>query len=412
MMINRSSRKQGVVGLVGHAGVGHVHSHAGFVQDDSAGFAVAVDILRRAYPVDLTLTFIQGDVDTGMIRVRTADGGCGEAVTRRGVTPVEHELMQRIVGREAVCTQTLAFDALGRIYGQGVLETPVALQAAIALACVDTFRRKWPQAVHLAVEDVPGQIGTMLGAVVEVGQVPVSVMALVNASQGGVGPVEDLEGNVCLGAKGRLMQALGLDGLPTVIVESKAYVPAVCSSLEDDAFWFRINRDWDNVAVYESLCRAAEELGLAFVCSDSAYPRVQGGMERATRDVAEKIVGLGTRLGEAATSRQKVALVAELALVISQDCGGVTFMSNDLNGVVSGGGTVPGTSAVISMLVSPDNIAHWKIPVLTQGDLDRYRAVVCRGVALLAGNVEAALLELKDKHSFEPERFAPLLGQG
>lgn len=395
--------------MVGHAGVGHVHSHAGFVQDDSAGFAVVVDVLQRAFPVDLTLTHIQADLARGKIHVRTADGGCGSAVARRGVTPVEQELMQRIVGSQGLCTQALAYEALGRVYGQGVLETPVALQAAIALACLDTFARKWPRAVRLAAEDVPGQIGTMLGAVVEIDAVPVSVLALVNASQGGVGPVEDLEGNVSLGDKGRLMGELGLDRLPTVVVESKAYVPTVCASLQDDAFWFRVNKDWGNVTVYECLCRAADELGLAYECSDSAYPRTKGGMERATRGVAEKIVELGTRLGEAATSREKVALVAELALVVSQDCGGVTFMSNALNEVVSGGGTVPGTSAVISMLVSPDNIAHWKIPAMNRGDLDRYRAVVCRALGLLAGKADVALSELKAKGAFDPKSFASLL---
>ena len=411
MNICRSEKKQGVVGLVGHAGVGHVHSHAGFVQDDSAGFAVTVDILRQAYTVDLTITHIHGDLNSGIITVRTADGGCGSALARRGVTPTENELMQRIVGREAICTQALAVEALGRMYGQGVLEAPVALQAAIALATVDTFATKWPQAVLTAREDVPRQIGRMIGAIVEIDSVPVSVLALVNASEGGIGPDEDLEGNVCMGDKGRLMKHFGLDSLPTVIVESKAYVPTVCSTLKDDAFWFRANKDWDNVTVYNCLCNAAGELGLAFESSDSAYPRTKDGLGQSTRQVAAKIMDLGKKLEQAGTSRSKVDLVAELALVISQDCGGITFMSNDLHEIVSGGGTVPGTSAVISMLVSPKNIAYWKIPALNKGDLERYRNVTCRALVLLSQNLETALREVNDKKNFDEKKFSSFLFQ-
>ena len=42
---------RGAFGVVGHVGVGHVHSHSGFVQDDSVGFAVAAGLLQRALQV-------------------------------------------------------------------------------------------------------------------------------------------------------------------------------------------------------------------------------------------------------------------------------------------------------------------------------------------------------------------------
>jgi len=37
-VVKVSENNTGVLAVLGHAGVGHVHSHSGFVQDDSAGF--------------------------------------------------------------------------------------------------------------------------------------------------------------------------------------------------------------------------------------------------------------------------------------------------------------------------------------------------------------------------------------
>ncbi len=405
MTICQSKEKRGIVGLVGHVGVGHVHSHNGFVQDDSAGFAVVTDILRQAYSVDLKIVQIKADLKSGEILVRTADGGVGLAFARRGVTPIEEELMQRIVGSDAVCTQTLAMQALGRIYGQGVLEVPCALQAAIALACVDTFVRKHSNSFRIVSEDIPSQIGKILGGVVEIDGVAVSVLAVVNATFGGVGPVEDLEGNVCLGNKGRLMQELGLLHMPTIVVESKAYVPAVCSDLLEDSFWFRINKEYDNETVYACLCEAATELGYPFLSSDTAYPRIKDGLGCSTREIAQQIIALGKELELAQTSKEKVGIVSKLALLVSQDCGGVTFMSNALHEIVSGGGTILGTTAVISMLVCQENIDFWKIPVLTRSDLERYKKIICLALFLLAQKKEKASLEVQKKYSFDADKF-------
>ena len=51
MDIRFSEQQKGILGVSGHVGVGHVHSHSGFVQDDSAGLAVAARILKQALPV-------------------------------------------------------------------------------------------------------------------------------------------------------------------------------------------------------------------------------------------------------------------------------------------------------------------------------------------------------------------------
>ena len=53
-----------------------------------------------------------------------------------------------------------------------------------------------------------GKVGRCIGAVIEIDSVPVSVLGILNANEGGVGPDEDLEGNVMLGEKGKLMKLL------------------------------------------------------------------------------------------------------------------------------------------------------------------------------------------------------------
>jgi len=63
MNISVSSSSQGVVGICGHAGVGHVHSHSGFVQDDSGGFAATAYLLKAALPVDTRVKSATADLE-------------------------------------------------------------------------------------------------------------------------------------------------------------------------------------------------------------------------------------------------------------------------------------------------------------------------------------------------------------
>ena len=253
MDIGRSTRDKGVIGIIGHAGAGHVHSHSGFVQDDTAGFAVIACMLRRAFPVCTTVSSVEADIHSQTVTVRTQDGGTGVARTRRGITPYEATLSRLVIGLDAVYSQNAAFAAFGRVYGQGCLELPVALQTATCLAVINTFEKRYPGLLHTGPENMEGKVGRCIGAVVEFNSVPVSIMGILNANDGGLGPDEDLEGNIMLGAKGEVMKSLGLGALPTIILESKAYVPALCKGQEEDKFWVRINRDVDNRVVYDAL---------------------------------------------------------------------------------------------------------------------------------------------------------------
>ena len=62
------------------------------------------------------------------------------------------------------------------------------------------------------------------------------------------------------------------------------------------------------------------------------------------------------------TSFEKISIIGDLALTVSQDCGGVSFMSNELHEQIGGAGMIPRTAAVIN-LVTCDTY-HAENPIL------------------------------------------------
>ena len=198
------------LGIAGHAGIGHTHCPAGVIQDDSVGFAIASSIIQEILGADTHVKSVDIDPASNIIRLTTVDGGTGQSSPRRGVTPSEARLMHNILGREAILCHALAIETLGRIYGQGVLETPAALAAALANSVVDTFHKKAPDRFYLTKESLVTNSGLIGGISTEINAVSTSIMTTVNESSYGIGPAEDLEGNVALGSKGELMRKLGM----------------------------------------------------------------------------------------------------------------------------------------------------------------------------------------------------------
>ncbi|ACS79449.1 hypothetical protein [Maridesulfovibrio salexigens] len=400
MQITPNPEGKSILGISGHAGVGHVHSHCGFVQDDSAGFATAIEIIKKAYPADTTIAEVNVNIFSGEVTVTTKDGGTGKATARRGFTPHEAKLLAAAKNLDATYSQSCAFQVFGRIYGQGVLEGPVAFQSACCLAVMDTFEKKFPGSFIRGNEDMPNKIGGCIGTRLLINETPVSILALVNANEGGLGPDEDLEGNIALGDKGRAMKDLDLDRLPTIILESKAYVPSICEGVDHDRMWVRINAESDNQYVYEALLSGIEAAGLPHLSSDTAYPRHTGELKGAVQALGRRITEIGNNFTSAETSAEKVKLISELALLVSQDAGGVTFMSAHMHDQVGGGGIMPGTSAVLSMVVSEDYIKEWKIPAFTTVDSAKYMDVIINALPRLAANAEKAQTQLEERFSF------------
>jgi len=398
-----------VLGVSGHAGAGHVHSHSGFIQDDSAGFAAACSLIGMAYPADTIIEKVLIDSDT--VEVHTGGGGTGRATARRGFTLYEAELVKRAVGLNGLFSQGAAFRSMGRIYGQGVLEAPVALQTAICLAVIDTFARRYPDVIITSGEGIQGNVGACMGAVIDVDGINVATMAVLNATEGGLGPVEDLEGNLNFLEKGRLMKTIGLDVVPTIVLETKAYIPSVSDDLDEDHFWIRYNREFDNPAVGQALITAAQNLGLPVMHSDSAYPRQSGEMLKTTVDFADRVIEIGEKIKKTRTASEKAALVSELALLVSQDAGGITYMTAPLHEIAAGAGIIPGMTAVLSMSVSKQTIDRYKIPEFTPDDNLHYLNVTVNALKILSENLEKArsYLNLRRQLFFDTDELEQLI---
>lgn len=381
--IRLSDQEKGRFGIVGHAGVGHVHSHSGFVQDDSAGFAAAARILKEALPADTRIARVRADRERGIVSVQTEAGGTGCATTSRGITPDEEQLLERAVGLDASLPQNAAVRTFGRVYGQGALPLPSAFEGACALAALDSFGRAGQGRFLLSPASPPPNYDQCGGTVIELDGLPVSLLLVVNGTRGGLGPDEDLEGNVCEGVKKDLMVRLGLDRIPTVVVESKAYVPAAARELKENRYLVRAQKNLDCEELGQALLCAGKSLGLPVFLADDAMPLSPGSLQKATREVGEEIVRLGQAFMAAESAAEKVQIIARLNRLASEDAGGVTFMSNAVHDRMRGAGTLPGISALLSMNVTSDYIRQAVIPTLTQEDLEGYRAIIVKALETL-----------------------------
>jgi hypothetical protein len=382
-IIKVSENNSGVLAVLGHAGIGHVHSHSGFVQDDSAGFAVVAAIMREAFKVDTTIRTVTGNPETGAITVETNEGGIGTSHTRRGLTPHEILMLKKAEGEDGIYTQTVAVKTFGRMYGQGATETPVALQGAIALAVMDSLCKKSPCKILTTHEKYDGLIDKMAGTVVDINGIPVSLLLNINGSEGGIGPAEDNEGNTAIGQKKDLIKLLGIDVVPNIIVESKSYVPALSKEINNSTFLFRGQELIDNTDIAKALASAALELCLPYILKNDSLPISKGYLEDATKNFAREIIKLGERLSEAQSALDKTSIIADIARLVSEDAGGVSFMSNDLHDTARAAGIVPGTASVMSLLVPEDYIDYWKIPILTPEDVQQYMMIIFNAVEKL-----------------------------
>lgn len=382
MEVKFSERQKGVLGISGHAGVGHVHSHSGFVQDDSAGLAAAALILKKALPVDTGISEVQASMKEGRITVRTNGGGEASASPRRGIAPFEKELLEtRGVNLDAAFSQNAAVRVFGRMYGQGVSETAACFQGACALAVLDTFVKAAPRRFHVSTPaGKSGYLDKAITTVLDVDGIPMALMLLVNFSEGGIGPAEDYEGNVPWDFKEPVMKAVGLDTVPTILIESKAYIPAFAPDLAENMLMLRAEEGTDNVTLAETLLKTAQERQIPCCLKTNAMPLAPGSLAKATAAYADRLIVLAGQLKAADDCMEKVRLTAELAELVSQDAGGVTFMGNTVNDQMRGAGIIPGSHAILSMIVTTKYKEYVKIPMLTEEDAEHYVTVILNGM--------------------------------
>lgn len=380
--------------VAGHIGVGHVYSHSGFFQDDSLGFASAVALLRRFFDFDTTVRRVAVD-SLRTVCVETGDGGSGCATPRRGLTVFEAEMLKRLEGADAALPHLETLRVFGRVYGNGCLEVPVAVEYALSEAVLDTLARR----IRGFVLGREGGAGDVVGgARVDLEGGALAVVVSVNGSGYGVGPNENLEGNVPLGTKGEVMGKLGALAAPAVVLEGKAFVPGLSERVRWASLLLRYNRDYDNVAVAEVIRNVLEEKGLDYIEVDRAFPRLDGGMGRAKNALVESLRSEVSKLERSPGAREKVAAVASLAKIVCEDLGGVIFMDEDLCELVGACGLVPGTGAVVSMAVGSEYISRSGIPYATRDDAELLAGIALESAKRLLTDYGRAMEVLRSRY--------------
>ncbi|MGI6093474.1 MAG: hypothetical protein GX348_02195 [Veillonellaceae bacterium] len=380
MKVSLGCNHKGKVAIAGHVGCGHCHSHKQFVQDDSVGLAVVLALFKEATGLSLRIKDIRTKTGLqGYIEVETESGGVGRATARRGITVQEAQLARTLIGRQTIRTHTLTMEAYGRFYGQGIHEAPVALQTALANAALDSFVKNFPDKFVWGYEDVVGSCGLIAGTTLDIGGIPTAVLGTVNASIGGIGPNEDLEGNAAAGIKRELMDKLGMLELPTIVIEGKVYWPALSDIIDEPTYLVRAS-DIDNPIVAQSIVSAAQKLGHKVTLNMESLKRVPGAMAQQTYDLGAKIAALGEQLKTAEYAQDKVNILAELAAVVSQDGAGISFMSNKLHEVIGGIGMIHGTSAVLSYVVPRPYHEEFVVPYATLDDIKNYVTIIKNSV--------------------------------
>ncbi len=124
-------------------------------------------------------------------------------------------------------------------------------------------------------------------------------------------------------------------------------------------------------------------------------------MKDTTIALGRKIVDIGTKIQNATKSPEKAHLIAELALLVSQDAGGITYMSNDLHEIVAGGGLVPGLAAVLSIAVSEEYINQNQIPEITPDDIENYVNISVEAIKVMSENTQNLSKYLGRKDKFD-----------
>lgn len=388
MKVKLSSKSQGIIGIAGHVGCGHAHSLNQQIQDDSVGLAVVLSLFKEATGLSLKIKEIT--YDENKVTVILENGGQGYGIARRGISKQEKKMINRMIGLEVINTHTMVLEQFGRIYGQGVLETPVAVQTALANAALNSFEVNLPKQFKSVKEDIRGNYGNIVGTVLNMDGIDVSVLGTINATIGGIGPNEDLEGNSPYYSKKEIIENLGMDKIPTIIVESMVSSSS-SEGLMENTYFVRADEEDDNIVVLNAILKA---------CKDLKYPvkHQVGGMKRTkdllrnnTKKVGESIIELGEKLKNAETSEEKVNIIAELALVVSQDCGGISFMSNNIHEELGGAGMIKKVSAVINLIVTPEYAKENPIPFLTEKECKEYVKITKRAVKNIYANLDAAM---------------------
>jgi len=370
-----SKEKQGIIGLTGHVGIGHAHGANNYQQDDGAGFCAAGTIVSGALGVDTRVREVTCTAEK--ITVKLMGGGRASTFPRRRVTPQEANMMKKAEGKDALFSQGTAAEIFGRVYGQGVAETAVCFQAALALSVLDSFKKSDPERVFVVPESEENA-GAVLGTVIDYDAIPVSVVMPVNFTGGGLGPDEDYEGNFMHGIKGEMMREIGYP-LPSIVAESKVF-SFLSETIDENKFLIRYSESRGNPSVAKALEESCKELSLPYFVRNDLLSYDAESFQRLSDAFAEKLEKIAAELRKTEKASIKVRLVGELAKLVSEDAAGFTYMSKAIFSESSSPGLHPNTSAVLSMIVGKNYIRDHVIPIITVPDRDNYVRVILSAI--------------------------------
>lgn len=109
-------------------------------------------------------------------------------------------------------------------------------------------------------------------------------------------------------------------------------------------------------------------------------PFSPGSLRKSTCDFADKIICQALRLKEVDDSADKVKIIAELNKMLSEDAGGISFMSNSVHDRVRSAGIVSPHAVIVSMVVTETYRQQMSIPMFTLEDATSYADIVIGGL--------------------------------
>jgi len=120
-------------------------------------------------------------------------------------------------------------------------------------------------------------------------------------------------------------------------------------------------------------------------------------MKRRVWNFADELIELAEKLKHADTARERAQILAELSKLLSEDAGGIVFMTNTIHDIVRSAGLMQGTAAVISIAVPEEHVRTFRTVVATARDIEVMSRVVRKGIEILRESLQAALDELREK---------------
>lgn len=382
------------IALFGHNGVNHAVSHSGFQQEDSMGFATLVNIITKAKEIDFTIQSVSFHENN--ISVKLTCGVEGKGTIARGATIFEKKIAQNAVGRSTCIPQTLTMEIFGRACGNGALEVSTAFNFALSQAIMRAIEKEYPYTIH-GFDEVKESIGEFLAGYILIDEIPCAWLLTINSNAGGCGPNEDSEGNVPIGAKGRIMQELGMDKIPSIIIEARAFVPAIQNQVQENSFYVRWCDDVDNSVVGSSLVEALKDLQYPHIVNQNTYLRHDTSLMKEAERLANEIIRLGEEYKKAVTSHKRVSVAQALSKICTEDLGGSIFMSNKIFDIVAGGGLWPGTTAVLSSVVTKEYFQENNLIYADKEELEKACRVINLACHKIMENYDEAMDNLHKK---------------